>query len=339
MSQVRGSLWRVRLDDDLRSVAARQYGLVSRRQARALGATTSGLRSRVRGPDWEQPTPRVLRLVGAPADVRQRVMLAVLDAGPGAVASHRTACAIWRLPGFSVARLELSRPRSRSRHVTTLADVHHPTVLGPAHVTERVGIPVTTLARTLFDVAGIVHPGRLARLVDTVAARSPSVLPTLRCLLDELGKPGRPGIAAMRALLAERGEGYVAVESGLEARFERILAAAGEAPLERQVDVGGHDWVGRVDFLDRRLRLVVEIDSALHHTSPLDRERDRQRDDALLRAGWLQVVRITDDEIWRDPAVAVGRVRDARRRALALVAGIDPVGSVLATRTSGRALA
>jgi len=151
----------------------------------------------------------------------------------------------------------------------------------------------------------------------------------LHALLAELGGPGRNGVAAMRAALAGRPPGYVATASGLEARFARLLAEAGEAPLQRQVDLGGHAWIGRVDFVDRRLGIVVEVDSDVHHTSPLDRAHDRRRDDRLRAAGWSAVVRVTEDEIWRRPAEAVARVRDARRRAtMALVSGTGPAGPV-----------
>lgn len=303
------------LNEDFRSLAEMQYSLVSRRQARSLGATRSGLQSRLLGPDWDAPTPRVLRLVGAPRTVRQHLMLAVLDAGPGAVVSHSSAAALWQLPGFSFTTVEVSRPRHRSTCATAGARPHHPRLLPASHVTDRHHIPVTTLARTMFDLAGRLHPARLERLIDTVVSRSPSALMALHALLPELAAAGRSGIAAMRVLLDSRPEGYVATASGLEARFASILAEAGEAPMERQVDVGGHEWVGRVDFLDRMLRLIVEIDSDVHHTSPLDRAHDRRRDRQLQSAGWREVVRVTEDEVWRHPRVALERVQDARRRA------------------------
>ena len=172
---------------------------------------------------------------------------------------------------------------------------------------------MTSLARTLFDVAADVRPGRLERLVDTVVSRTPSMLSQLHGMLDELGARGRNGIAAMRTLLGERPAGYVAPASGLEARFARILAEAGEPPLERQVDVGGHEWIGRVDFVDRDHGFVVEIDSTLHHSSKLDLERDRQRDRALLSAGWRAVVRVGEEEVWHSPWRAVEAIRRARR--------------------------
>jgi very-short-patch-repair endonuclease len=154
---------------------------------------------------------------------------------------------------------------------------------------------------------------RLERLLDTVITKSPAMLPALHDMLDELGCRGRPGIAAMRRLLAERPRGTRVPASGLERRFERLLADAGEPPLERQVDVGGASWLGRVDYADRSLLLLVEIDSVLHHTSVSDQRRDAERDAALLSAGYRKVLRITEEDIWHRPWLAVGAVRNARR--------------------------
>ncbi|HSH23618.1 MAG TPA: hypothetical protein VK975_06110, partial [Acidimicrobiales bacterium] len=111
--------------------------------------------------------------------------------------------------------------------------------------------------------------------------------------------------------------GYIAPASGTEARLARLLAEAGEAPLDRQVDVGGHEWVGRVDFADPALKILVEVDSALHHSSRLDRAADRRRDGALGDAEWQWVVRISEDQVWRRPREAVALVRQARAAARA----------------------
>lgn len=304
------------LDVDLRLLAAVQYGLVSRRQARQLGVGASGVTSRVLHSDWEAASPRVLRLVGAPASLRQLLLLAVLDAGPGAVVSHGSAATLWQLPGFSFRTVDVSRPRSRSNRPAVVGVAHHPKALHPNHITERLGIPVTTLPRTLLDLAAQIHPARLARVVDSVVSKSPSLLLGLHNLTDELGASGRGGVAAMRAVLAQRPPGFIPTASGLEGRFARILAGADEPPLERQVDLGGHEWVGRVDFLDRAHRIVVEVDSGVHHTSSLDRAHDLLRDCRLREAGWLDVVRIPEEEVWHRPQAALARLREARRRAV-----------------------
>ena len=320
------------LDEALRDLAARQQSVVSRRQAREIGASTAALRHRLAGPDWELASARVLRLVGSAPSVRQRLMVAVLDAAPGAVVSHGSAALLWRLPGVGSDLVEVSRERGRSGTGTSAALLHQPRALPASHVTERHGIPVTSVARTLFDLAGRLHPARVERLVDTVVARSPSVLVALRGVLDDLSRPGRTGGAVMRAILEARPDGFVPPASGLEARLARILAGAGEEPLDRQVDVGGHEWVGRVDFLDRRLGIVVEVDSDVHHTSRLDREHDRRRDEALTAAGW-RVVRITEDQVWRRPDEAVAKVRAARTEARrALAPGIGTMVSIPGAR-------
>ncbi len=75
------------LDRDLRALAELQYAALSCAQARHLGATRSAMRALRAGSDWESATQRVLRLVGSPRSIRQRLMIAVLDAGEGAAVS------------------------------------------------------------------------------------------------------------------------------------------------------------------------------------------------------------------------------------------------------------
>jgi very-short-patch-repair endonuclease len=263
--------------------------------------------------EWERMSPRVLRLVGAPRSGRTDVMATVLEAGDEAVASHRTAAALWRLPGFSLLPPEASVRRGRFGKGGALGRVHHPRSLPPHHTTAVDGIPVTTPARTLFDLAGVLHPDRTARAVDNALAKSPALLRALHRMLPELAERGRTGITAMREILAVRPLGYVAPASGLEARAIRILEDAG-IRVRRQVDLGDDDWIGRVDLLVEGTNLVIEVDSARYHSSLLDRERDLCRDEALASAGY-QVLRVTSEDVWSaNPSVAHA-VRAALRRA------------------------
>jgi hypothetical protein len=239
-------------------------------------------------------------------------MLAVLDGPPGTFVAGFSASEVWQLPGFHRREIEVVQFRAQFRRENSLGPRHRPKLLLPHHVTEVRGIPVTTIGRTLFDIAPRIKEDRLDRLIEMVIGKSPGTLPVLHSLLDELACRGRPGIAVMRKMLAKRPVGYVACESGLEFRFARILEDAGERALARQVDAGGHDWIGRVDFADLTLKALFEVDSILHHTTPADRARDAARDRALKAAGWAAVERIPEEEIWYRPWLALERVRRVR---------------------------
>jgi very-short-patch-repair endonuclease len=299
-------------DTELRRVAARQYALVTLTQAHELGLTWDGWHSRQATGDWAPVTKRVMRLVGAPAHPFEPLMLGVLDGGPGTVVNRRAAAWLWGLPGFGPCRVQVSRQRGASRRAPAGSSTR-PLRYLPESLTTRVhGIPVVTLPFLLFQLAGSEYPARVERLVDSVITKSPAVLTRLHQLLPELAERGRNGIVLMRELLAERPPGTRVVASGLEARFERILRDAGERPLERQVDVGGHEWIGRVDFVDRELGAVFEVDSVTHHSSVVDAAHDNARDEALLAAGWRSVQRIPEEWIWHEPWRALAAVQRTR---------------------------
>lgn len=302
------------LDDHLRAFSAPQYGCVGRWQAWTVGACDHDLDHRVATGAFRWVTPRVLELVGSPSSPYKPIMAAVLDAGGPAVLSLLSAAWLWRLPGFPIRKPEVTLLRGKLGWDTHLAVVHRPRLLLPSHITRVRGIAVTILGRTLFDIAPRIHPERLEIVVDRVLGKSPGTLVALHRLMKELATKGRPGIRVMREVLAKRPPGYVAPATGLELRFARILEQAGERPLERQVNVGGHDWLGRVDFRDLPIRLLVEVDSITFHTTPLDMARDKQRDDDMLAVGWLEVLRVAEEHIWYEPDKVVAAVRAARAR-------------------------
>ena len=257
--------------------------------------------------EWEAITPRVLRLVGAQRTFRQRAMAATLDAGAGAAISHESAAALWRLPGFAPGALHVSRAVGRSAHHSPLAELHRTCRLPETHVRLFERIPVTSPARTIFDLAGVLHPGRTERALDNALARELTSIEALDRVTGELAGPGRPGSSLMRRLLAERAGAYVPPESNMEARFQTVAKRAGLDSFVRQRDVGGDDWIGRVDFLDTEKRLVVEVDSDLHHSSLLDEDADAARDAALAGAGYT-VLRVNEHDLWHRPEEVVRRL-------------------------------
>lgn len=240
-------------------------------------------------------------------------MTAVLDAGDEAVASHTTAAAMWRLPGFALLPPHVSRLRGTDGHGGHLAVVHEPRSLPPHHRTVVDGIPVTTPARTIFDLAGLLPSPRTERALDNAIAASPALLRALHRLLPELAERGRTGIALMRELLDARPMGYVAPASSLESRVIRLLDQAGIC-TQRQVDLGGNDWIGRVDLVVAGTNLVIEVDSARFHSSLLDRARDARRDAELGALGY-EILRVHEEDVWARPSTVVTMVRAALRRA------------------------
>ena len=234
-------------------------------------------------------------------------MAAVLDAGPGAAISHEAAAALWRLPGFPAGELHVSRSVGRSAHRSALAELHRTCRMPEAHVRLFERIPVTSPARTIFDLAGVLHPARTERALDNALARGLTSVEALHRVTEELAGQGRPGSPLMRRLLADRAGAYVPPASNLEARLQAVATQAGLHSLVRQCDVGGDDWIGRVDYLDRDRRLVVEVDSDLHHSSLLDEAADAARDAALAGAGYT-VVRIKEQDLWHRPDEVVRRL-------------------------------
>jgi very-short-patch-repair endonuclease len=296
----------------MRQRAVAQHGLVGRDELRAAGVSRQAVANRLRSPDWEAVTRRVLRLVGTAASGRQGAMAAVLDAGDGAVVSHGAAAALWGLPGFDLGAIHVSRRRGGSGRPTPLATVHHPERLTTTHCDSRHGIPTTGLARTVVDLAATEHPARV-ELAAHAAVRLGVTWSALEQVLDEVGARGRPGTAVARSVI-EGGHGRRPLGSGLEGRFLRLLRLAGLPEPRRQVDLGAGDWVGRVDFLYDDVRLVIEVDGGWHHEGALDIRRDKPRSAALVAAGF-RVLPVAEDLLRRDPAEVVRLVSDARRRA------------------------
>lgn len=291
-----------------------QHALVTSEQLGAAGFSPRDTRWLIDSKRLARVSPRVLRLLGAPATEAQRVLAAILDAGPGAALSHTSALAWWKVPGFTLRELHVTGPRAAARR---LAHVVHDKAAPPEHhVRVLEGIPVVTPARALFDVAGMrgVPPPRVERAVDNAWSLRLVSGRTLDTMLRELARRGRRGVATMREILSERGPHWVPPASGLERRVTQILDGQWRTALRRQVHVGDDEWIGRVDFADPELPFVLEVQSERFHTSLLDRRADAERS-ALLRAAGFVVVAVTDVDVWHHPEVVVERVRDGRDEA------------------------
>jgi len=297
----------------VQQTSERQLGLVLVEQVRAAGLTRSALRHSIASDRFERLTRRVLRTRGAPPSDRQSVLAAVLDASPQAFACGATAAALWGVPGDRLTPVHVARPVGLTGRRSDLAVLHEVAGLRPHHVTELDQVPIVRPEVVVLQLCAREHADRAARALDNLWRRRLTSGPSLRRTLDELAGQGRNGVRLMRELLDERGDDYVPPDSNLERRFESVLQRACEPGMRRQVDAGGDRWVGRVDFRDPQLPLVVEVQSELYHSALTDRVADAARVAALRSAGF-EVVEVSEEQVWHRPAEVVQAVREARRR-------------------------
>ena len=304
----------MRLDSAIEALATRQHSLVAVFQLYGLGATATEIaRLRDGTSGWEPLSPRVLARTGSAATVQRGLMAAVLDASPGAVLSSTTAAHLWGAPGHRAAPVHVTRHRGVSRRGSTLATVHEVVDLRPHHVKLLQGIPVTSPTRTVFDLASTVHPGRVERFLDWCWSERLLDGAGLLVTVQELAKRGRTGSALLRELAAARGPGYVPPASGLERRFEQVLAQRGLGSYRRQVDCGGTAWTGRVDYRHHELPLVIEINSERYHSALVDQRADLERRRQLERDGF-EVCVVWDLDVWHHPDTVADSVRAAEAR-------------------------
>jgi very-short-patch-repair endonuclease len=291
---------------DLYALAASQHGAVSVPQLRQMGFTYDAIEHLVASGEWERVTTVVIRRTGAPKTKARDCCEAVLDAGLGAALSHTSGAAWWRLPAFNLWPLHVTRTRKRSDTPARLATIHEPRLFPDHHRTVLKGVPVCSPTRIVFDIAALA-PHRAEVALDRAWARNLLSHRTMTTMLHELSQRGRTGLTLVRTLMAERGPDYRPNDTGLEDRFQQLCRRAG-LEVERQRNLGGEEWLGRVDFICWRLKLVLEVDSALYHEALIDQRRDAARKQALEAVGF-RVENFTDTEVWLHGAATVERLR------------------------------
>ncbi|MQA72791.1 MAG: DUF559 domain-containing protein [Solirubrobacterales bacterium] len=304
---------------ELWALAALQHGVVTRQQLLELGFSSQAIKRRIANgrlhPIW-----RGVYAVGRPRLTRHgRWLAAVLSCGPDAVLSHESAAALWgiragwRLEGGRSeaaprwphgAAVDVSVPAHVDRRRPGIR-VHRRVALGPGLVGRRDGIPVTTPALTLVDLATRLPRDQLEAAVNEADRRDLIDPERLRSVLDEM--PRWPGARALREMLDRRT--FTLTDSQLERHFLPIARAAGLPPPRTGERVNGF----KVDFHWPELGLVVETDGLRYHRTPAEQARDRLRDQAHTAAGLTQL-RFTHAQVRFEPAhVRATLVATARR--------------------------
>jgi predicted transcriptional regulator of viral defense system len=310
----------------LAGLASRQHGVVSRRQIIELGLGRHYVdRQLQRG--RLHVLHRGVYAVGHRALTRHgRWMAAVLAAGPNAVLSHRSAAASWAIREASGSRIEITAPQERRRPGLVV----HCEVLPRDERDVHEGIPVTTAARTLLDLAAILDEHRLARAAERAEALRLASPTSLQELLDRY--PRRPGTPNLKRLIEGHRIVPTTTRSDLERRFLTFLDAN---DLPRPLVNEAVDPHTTPDFRWTDQRLIVELDGFETHGTRAAFERDRARDRQLMAQGW-RVARITKRQLDDAPEALAAELRAMLRSATTAAPG-PPRGPRTRARRSRRA--
>ena len=224
-------------------------------------------------------------------------MAAVLACGPGAVLSHRSAAYLHGVLDDSRNRVDVIAPNRRGRAPAGIS-AHRD---GTLTETDRVridGIPCTSLARTLLDIAATQSPDTLRYAVTQSEVEEIFDLIEVVELLKR--SRGRRGVARLRLAIEHHDPQEQEARLELEKRLLRLFKRA-ELP---RAEVNGHLVVDGIslmpDFIWRDAGLIVEADSRRVHGTATAFEKDRLRDQRLAAAGWT-VIRVTWRQVTNEP--------------------------------------
>jgi predicted transcriptional regulator of viral defense system len=282
------------LGQALAELAREQHGVFSLDQVRALGLTASAVRNRVATGRLHRIHHAVYSLVSRELLKREGLyMAAVLACGEGAVLSHRSAARLHELRNYGDRPIEVTIPRRSTLHHSGVV-VHASTTLTQADVTVVNNIPVTTVARTLFDIAEVVTARQLERVFDQADSMNALYIPAIE---DQLARNRtRPAAKAVRHLLRTHYIGSTPTENEFEDAFlalTRSLMLPDPTP-QFYIDPGDGEPPIRADFAWPDRKIAVETDGQRTHGTRHAFEADRRRDQRLTAAGW-RVIRTT----WR----------------------------------------
>jgi hypothetical protein len=268
----------------VQALAGRQHGIVKRKQVREAGLSREGVRRRVKA-GWLVPLHDGVYAVGHMALTdKSHLAAAVYACGEDALASHRAGGKLWGILRGSQP-IEVTGPRSRE--IAKGFTLHRSRCI---HDEDRAlidNIPVTSLARTLVDLADVLPERQLANAVHEAEVKRLFDLRQVERVLERL--PGRKGRHRLRRVLSA----YKDVQPFTRSRAERLVLRMCEEyglPMPST-----NTWIGahEVDFHWPEAGLVLEFDGGAVHRTTKAFYEDRKRDRALAAQG-IHVVRATD---------------------------------------------
>jgi len=283
------------VDAQVEKIAKRQHGLISWSQLQNLRVTRHQIRRRVRTGQWLRELPGVWRMSWAEPSWIQRVWCASLWAGPGACLSHRTAAQLWELDGAKLDRVEVSGETRQRKHCDWL--IFHRTAAIPRQMQRiRNGVPLTSPARTLVDLATVCPENALERAIEHAFRRRISSANEVHQVLWRLPTERKAGTRRLARLL-EQGVFSPEMHSELERQALRMFRRFSLPEPICQYEVTADDLVlGFVDFAWPKAKVIVEAEGFQFHSGRKIWESDIDRYNAITLRGW-KVLRLTHADL------------------------------------------
>ena len=290
----------------LRAVAERQHGLVTRAQAIGAGFSSSAVHTAARRGEWTLVRSGVYALPGAPLGPLQRVAAALLR-NQDVAACGWTALWLWGLVSAPPSTVEVIVPHGRRGPCGERVAVRRSRTLLEEEVCERHGLRVVAPARAIVDLAACARPDALRRIAIDARQRRLLDVPTFATAVTRAGAVA--GAPVLRRLVDELSDERA--DSILEHRARLRLREVGFDPHPEPfpVTVGGRTLSLDIAFPDRRV--AIEVDGFRYHSTPDQLARDHARSNLLATTDW-KVLRIG----WREVEEDFDGVVDAVTRLL-----------------------
>jgi len=277
-------------------VAHRRDNVVTLGELLEAGLGPDAVAHRVKAATMQRLHRGVFLLGAAPPTPMARARAAALACGHGAAVSHRSAAEMFGLLPESDHEVDVTVV-GRNPGVHAGVRLHRPRALARHDVTNMRGIPVTSVARTICDLAATEEAKDVEHAFQEALYRRIVSERALAAILKR--EPNRRGAAVIRALLRDPR----LTRSEKERVLLRLLA---QAQLPKPVtNVRLHGYL--VDAYWPEYGLVLEFDGWQAHGHRSAFETDRKRDQVLLANG-LRVIRVTDRQLVREPVAVAARI-------------------------------
>jgi hypothetical protein len=281
-----------------RGYAAEHHGVIPGRAARSLGMTHRMIASAVKSGRWRRHGRDIFILDGASESFRQ---LAASASARQAVCSHRCAAALYGLDGVKANKIEIVTTRPfKLMGLPHSVIVHRTCHLPDDHISEHEGVALTSVGRTLLDLAGVSGYDVMRRAtmsaVDKGLTSPEQLIGQLRCC----AQMGRPGSAAFRRFLLEMDWDLDPSDSDLEDLAFSLIVEAGCPRPKRLFKVYDEGLLlGELDLAFPSHRIGVEVDSFAFHGDRSAFVRDRSRLNGFMARSDWRILHFVHDDVRR----------------------------------------